>query len=160
LALLFRWLHILAAITAVGGTIYARFALLPAAESLAEPQRAMLLDEVRRRWFMFVNAAILFLIVSGLYNFVVIIKTADVPKAAYHSLFLVKLLLALAIFFLASMLNGRSATAAKFRQNARFWLNVNVGLGVAIVLVSGMLRSLPHPAKTSAVAATTSHAAP
>jgi uncharacterized membrane protein len=138
LALLFRWLHILAAITAVGGTIYARFALLPAAESLAEPQRATLLDEVRRRWFMFVNAAILFLIVSGLYNFVVIIKTADVPKAAYHSLFLVKLLLALAIF----------------------WLNVNVGLGVAIVLVSGMLRSLPHPAKTSAVAATTSHAAP
>jgi hypothetical protein len=64
------------------------------------------------------------------------------------------------MFFLASMLHGRSPAAANFQRNARFWLNVNVGLGVAIVLISGVLRSLPHVPKAAEAPATISTSAP
>jgi uncharacterized membrane protein len=153
LALVFRWMHILAAITAVGGAIFARFALLPAAAELPDAQRATLVEGVRSRWFMFVNAAILFLIVSGLYNLVMMFKQFKLPPA-YHALLLVKILLALGIFFIASVLNGRSANAQRFRANARFWLNINVTMAVVLVLISGTMRALPHTPKTEAVAET------
>jgi hypothetical protein len=65
-------------------------------------------------------------------------------------MFGIKFLLALGMFFITSMLHGRSASAAKFQQIARTWLNVNVVLGIAIVMISGYLRSLPHPPKSPA----------
>ncbi len=50
LAVVLRWMHILAAITAVGGTIFSRVALLPAASSLADEPRRVLLEGIRSRW--------------------------------------------------------------------------------------------------------------
>ncbi len=152
-----RWMHILAAITAVGGTIFARYALVPAAGELPEADRVQLMTGVRTRWFKFVNAAILFLLVSGLYNIVMIMKYYKVP-VAYHILFTVKLLLALAIFFLASVLHGRSGLAQRVRQKLKFWLNVNVTMAVVLVMISGVMRALPHPPKP--VAQTTTEAIP
>ncbi len=154
LLLLFRWMHILAAITAVGGTIFARFALLPAAAELPEPQRASFMEGIRSRWFVFVNAAILFLLVSGFYNLVMNFKQYKLPMQ-YHMLLTVKLVLAFAIFWLASVLNGRSQRAQRFRQNAKFWLNLNVAMAVVLVMVSGTMRWLPHVPKTSTAVETT-----
>jgi len=36
LSVVLRWAHVLAAITALGGLLFARFALVPAAEDLGE----------------------------------------------------------------------------------------------------------------------------
>lgn len=151
LAIVFRWLHLLAAITAVGGMIFMRMALAPAVESLtggvlSADQRKALHEAVRSRWVKFVMGAILFLIVSGLYNFVARIKSPAFDpeyKGLYHALFGTKVLLALVIFFLASALTGRSEALAKIRQNAKFWLTVNVVLTILVVCISGVLRFIP-----------------
>jgi hypothetical protein len=86
-------------------------------------------------------AAILFLLASGLYNFVQ--KNNQGLRPAYHMLFGIKFLLAFAIFFLASVLTGRSPAFAKMRANARFWLSLNMTLAIIVVCISGVLRAIP-----------------
>jgi hypothetical protein len=66
-------------------------------------------------------------------------------------------ILALVIFFLASALTGRAAALARFRQNAKFWLSVNVTLAVIVVCISGVLRFVPS--KGARVLDQTSHEA-
>jgi uncharacterized membrane protein len=151
LAVVLRWMHILAAITAVGGTIFSRVALLPAAGTLADEPRRALLEGVRSRWSKYIAAAILFLLVSGLWNFMQM-ERAYKLGALYHALFGIKFLLAFVIFFLASVLNGRSALAQKLRANVRFWLTLNMTLAILVVCISGVLRGLPHPPKNAVVA--------
>lgn len=154
IAIVFRWLHLLAAITAVGGTIFMRMALAPAVESLTggvltADQRKSLHEAVRSRWVKFIMAAILFLIVSGVYNFVARIRSPAFDpqyKGLYHGLFGTKVLLALVIFFLASALTGRSEALARIRENAKFWLTVNAVLAVLVVCISGVLRFIPTQA--------------
>jgi uncharacterized membrane protein len=143
LSLLSRWLHILAAITAVGGTIFARLALLPALPSLPEGHRKTLHDAIRGRWSKAVMGAIAFLLMSGLYNFIRIAGRlpADL-KPLYHPLFGAKFVLALIIFFIASALVGKSTAFERFRANARFWLTLNLVLAVLLVCISGLMRML------------------
>jgi hypothetical protein len=62
-------------------------------------------------------------------------------------LFGIKFLLALAIFFLASVLTGHSARTQKFRDNRRLWLTVNLVLAVLVVCISGILRKSDPPKK-------------
>ena len=58
-------LHVLAAVTWVGGMLFAYFVLRPAAESLAPPERVPLWLAVFRRFFVWVWAAVAVLAVSG-----------------------------------------------------------------------------------------------
>jgi uncharacterized membrane protein len=160
LDLVLRWMHILAAIAAGGGTIFARLAALPAIEETLGPdQRQSLHAAIRSRWSKVVAGSIAFLLISGLFNFFNIIQqskdTYDLPKL-YHPLFGIKFLLALAVFFIASALTGRSAMAERFRRDARKWLSINVVLVVLIVLISGVLRTAEKtkkPAEAASVAA-------
>ncbi|HEY5311194.1 MAG TPA: hypothetical protein VIK18_01700 [Pirellulales bacterium] len=154
LGLLFRWLHILAAITAVGGAVFARFALLPAAATLGAEPRAALLEAVRMRWSKIVAVAIAFLLISGLFN-IVRMERLYVLGKTYHMLFGIKFILAILIFGLASMLAGRGRAAHKLRENARFWLSVNLLMAVLLVCISGVLKDLPHTPKPAAANAAT-----
>jgi uncharacterized membrane protein len=155
LGIVFRWLHILAAITAVGGTIFMRFALLPAMAELPEATRKSFHEAVRSRWARPVQLAILFLLISGVFNIISMENQYDLSKVRlYHPLFGVKFLLALAIFFLASVLTGRSARTQRFRDNRRLWLTVNLVLAVLVVCISGVLRKSDPPKKpVSAISA-------
>jgi uncharacterized membrane protein len=157
LDLLLRWMHILAAIAAGGGTIFARLAALPAIEETLGPdQRQSLHAAIRTRWSKVVSASIALLLISGLVNFMNTVRLYDLPKL-YHPLFGIKFLLALAVFFIASALAGRSAMAERFRRDARKWLSINAVLIVLIVLISGVLRTaektkrLAEPAAAAAV---------
>jgi uncharacterized membrane protein len=140
LSLLFRWAHILAAITAVGGTIFARFVLLPSQGVLAPDEREALHAAMRVRWSKIVAGCIALLLISGLYNFIVIVNTTTVPKW-YHMLFGIKFLLALVIFLIASLLSGKTAAAQRMRRNMRLWMTLNIILAVAVVCISGVLRT-------------------
>jgi len=142
-AVVFRWMHILAAITAVGGAIFMRVALLPAAAWLPEKERERLAEEVRSQWAKWVMAAIAFLLISGFYNFLRYQFSYHLP-AAYQMLFGIKFLLALAVFFLASVLSGRSESTEFFRRDARQWLTLNVVLAVTLVCISGVMRNMDH----------------
>ena len=139
LGIVFRWMHILAAIAAVGGTIFIRLALLPAVSVLPDESRKTLHEAVRSRWSKVVMATITFLIASGLYNLVVTIQRYELPSY-YVPLFAVKLVLAFVIFFVASALVGRSPALEKIRRNARFWLTLNLTLAILLVCISGVLR--------------------
>ncbi len=144
--LLFRWLHILAAITAAGGTIFTRFVVLPAHATLAPADRNELQSEMRRRWSKIVMASIAFLLLSGFYNYILIVHNyREVLPKWYHMLFGIKFLLAMAVFAIASLLAGRTALADRLRASARFWLSLNILLVVLIVCISGILRTV-HPA--------------
>jgi len=141
IAIVSRWAHILAAITAVGGTIFMRAALVPSVRVLADDDRKKLHEQVRSRWAKFVMAAILFLLVSGFYNYAQ--KNAQGLLPIYQMLWGIKVLIAIVIFFLASALTGRSPAFAKIRANARFWLTLNMTLAIIVVCISGVLRAIP-----------------
>jgi len=159
LGILFRWMHILAAVTAVGGTIFVRVALLPSIAVLPDDQRKALHEQVRSRWIKFVMGAILFLLASGFYNIIMKEKPPGVT-ALYHALFGIKFLLALVIFFVASALVGRSPALAGIRANARFWLTLNMVLAITVVCISGVLRALPPGSKPARPAAVGPEASP
>ena len=146
LEVLFRWMHILAAITAVGGTIFMRVALLPSQSVLSEESSEALREALRSHWAKVVHGCVLFLLVSGIFNIATIVNKYDV-KGPYHPLFGVKFLLALAIFGIASVLVGRSPLAVRMRRNARFWLSVNMALAITLVCISVVLKVLPHVPK-------------
>lgn len=152
LSVLLRWAHILAAITALGGLLFSRFAVVPAAEELGEETADRIHAGIRRRWLPWVIGAITLLLASGLTNyFLMIRRVKDAPElwgpewmrqTGYHALFGVKFLLAMIVFYLASGLVGRGAGTQWIRNARRQWLSVTVGLGVAIVLISGWMRQL------------------
>jgi uncharacterized membrane protein len=143
--LVLRWMHILAATAAVGGTLFARVAFLPAVETLPEDQRRAVHEAARKRWSVVVMIAIAFLLASGFVNFLFFkIKEPDLPKPGYHALFGIKFLVALAVFFLASALTGRGDAYAKIRARRKLWLTVTLGLAILVVFLSNLLRALPR----------------
>ena len=152
LAVLLRWAHVLAAIAAVGGLLFARFAVVPAAEELGSETADRLHAGIRRRWLPWVIGAIALLLASGLTNYVLLIRRVKeapelwggdwMQQTGYHALFGVKFLLAVIVFYLASGLVGRGAGTQWIRDARRQWLSVTVGLGVAIVMISGWMRQL------------------
>ncbi|MBI3466859.1 MAG: hypothetical protein HY000_27920 [Planctomycetes bacterium] len=152
-ALVLRWMHILAASAAVGGTIFMRLALLPAAVStLPDDQHRSLREAIRSRWAPIVMAAIAFLLISGFYNYLVYSTKLDIPRpyrGIYHGLFGVKFILAFIVFFLASALVGRSPAMDRFRQQAKLWQSLNLALVVIIVLISGVLRTISNAARSA-----------
>ena len=132
-----RWTHIGTAIVLVGGTCFLRFILVPsAAASLTDEQHASLREQVINRWKKFVHGGIALFLVSGFYNFI-----RQIPKhrgdGLYHGLIGTKILLALAIFFIASALVGRSKSFEGMRKAAGFWQLVIILLAVIIVGISG-----------------------
>lgn len=149
--LVFRWLHILAAITAVGGTIFARTVVVPAVDELPEGQRSAVHAALRRRWSKIVAASIGFLLLSGLYNIAYTLMEYRVPRW-YHMVFGIKFLLALVVFMVASLLSGKTAAAENLRKNLRFWLNLNIALAVIVVCLSGVLRTAEKTPKNAPAA--------
>jgi hypothetical protein len=134
-----RWLHIGAAIVAIGGAAFARFALLPSLASLPAEEAGRLRDAVRSRWAKVTHICIALLLLTGGLNFYRMALVPKIPPLPYHPIFGVKLIAALAIFFFASALAGRSPGFAKFRAAAPRWLSVILFLAAVIVLLSGVL---------------------
>lgn len=154
LGLVARWLHVLAAITAVGGTIFARLIVVPSLDELPPEPRAELHASMRRRWSLVVAAAIGLLIVSGLYNIGLTSIRFRLPRW-YMPVFVVKFMLAFVIFAVASLLAGKTPLADRLRRNVRFWLNFNIALAVAVVCLSGILRLADRIPKEPPAAAAT-----
>jgi len=141
-----RWAHIIAAIVLAGGTLFMRFALVPAlAESSASDEvRAA----IRKRWMKWVAGAALFLLISGFYNTFLKAKGFHLAPI-YNGLLGVKILLAFFAFWLSATLVGRSDRAKRFREKEMHWLNVLTIVVLLIVLMGGFMKmdSTDYPKK-------------
>lgn len=140
LILLNRLLHLVAVIVAIGGAMFMRIALLPAARSVLDNgAHERLREAVRARWARVVHVSIVVLFVTGAVNFVVLALPPKIEPMPYHAIFGVKFLIVLGIFFLASVLVGRSEGLAHIRRDAGKWLSVLLVLAVLVIFISGIL---------------------
>lgn len=88
-------------------------------------------------------ACITLLLLSGMYNFMTIgMEKAKQVGALYHALLGIKILAAFGVFFLASVLTGRSPAFESMRTNSKKWLAITASLGILVVLISGILSKL------------------
>lgn len=150
--LLLRWAHVLAAVAALGGLVFARFGLLPALGEFDAPTRDRIHESIRRRWLPWVIGAITVLLASGLANFLIFngrVKSAPefwgatwMRDSSYHLLFGVKFLIAMVMFYFSSALVGRGEGTQWVRNERAKWLSVTLLLGLVVVLISGWMRQL------------------
>lgn len=156
-----RILHVGTAIVAVGGTVFMRFVLMPAANAaLSTADHDKLRAQIIATWKRVIHSAILLFLLTGAINYGrVIVEKTHSKDGVYHGLMGAKILLAFGIFFIASALVGKSPGLAAIRANARKWMAVNVILATIIVMISGFLRMRPEtrplPGSASEVISTT-----
>ena len=141
LPVLMRWGHVGAAIVLIGGMVFMRFALLQAAKQLPDDVHNDVRDRVMGTWRKFVGIGILLLLLTGIGNYYLAMQTDRVADSKlYNPLMGMKMLLAMAVFFLASALSGRSKALEGIRRNAALWLVINILLAAAIVAIAGYLK--------------------
>jgi uncharacterized membrane protein len=144
-------MHILGAITLMGGTIFAYFAASPGLSELPEGERSKAHAAIRGRWNKFVMLATLLLLVSGLANMILTPQNYDLGdmRGAYNMWTGIKFVLALPIFFFAALLTGRSSLAQKIQANARTYMALNLALALCMVLIGGALRFIDRKPRGS-----------
>ena len=145
-----RIVHVFTAITLIGGSVFMAFVLGPAADALGDETHEKLREQVVNRWKKFVHGGIALFILSGVYNYM-----GMIPKhkgdGLYHGLIGGKMILALAIFFIASALAGRSSTFAGMRAQRGKWLKILVLLAGIVVAISGFVKVRGVPERAPAV---------
>lgn len=134
-----RWAHISCAIVLVGGSTFIWLVLQP----VLKEESPDLHDRIRHRWKKFVHPGILIFLVSGLYNYVRAVPHHK-NDTLYHVMIGSKMLLALAVFALASILVGSKPGTQKIRDNARKWLGITLLLAAVIVGISGFVKIRPY----------------
>lgn len=140
-----RWAHILAAIVAVGGIIFLRFVLMPAANAVLSPEEHGRLRPVLiRRWQKFVHVCIALFLISGLYNYIALMVPVHRGQGLYHALFGIKFLLALVVFFLAVALASSGEKFSGIKAKRTSMMTALITLAVIIVLISGYMRFIPQ----------------
>ena len=127
-----RWLHIVSMLSLLGGILYARFVMIPAAAALSPDARGVLEEGTAHRFRGIVFAALGGLVLSGLYNYMV--KPGHTPL--YHALLGVKLLLAGHVLSAAIM-----ATAPHNPRRARQLFGAAIS-GLVIVAISAYLKGI------------------
>ena len=143
-----RFFHILAVVTAVGGSIFTAFVVLPATHVLPPETRDNFYEIVRRRSAMLVALSIGVLLITGFYNYIVVQVPMHRGQGIYHGLMGVKILLAFVVFFIASAVTGKSPAFAKIRAARKRWIRMQLLASLAIIAIGAVLRAIPptgHP---------------
>ncbi|HVS70925.1 MAG TPA: hypothetical protein VHQ47_06695 [Phycisphaerae bacterium] len=164
---LMRYTHIACAILIIGGPFFMRFALMPAAaRALDEGAYGKLRDAINGRWRHIVYLLITLFLISGLYQFLVPVRVngvlvtsrwrdfGEADKRMYHMIFGFKMIAAVAIFFLASALAGRTQTFAPIRAKGKTFTALLLLFAAGLLVCSTWLRFLPTRQPPKAVAST------
>ncbi len=145
-------IHFIVAFFLAGTLFFQWRAVHPAVVSSSDADGVR--DGIRSRWGLFVRIGIVLLLVTGIYQLMVIgMPKADLQKALaegtagmpYHMLFGIKFLLALWVFFISSAMVGRSSLLEGIRQNGSRWLGVTTVLVVVLLAISRHLAQMPSP---------------
>lgn len=136
-----RVLHILGAIILVGGIFYLRAVVAPAVPEGNASADTWFAGR-RAAWAKWVGIATALLIFTGVFNYYRILKDDEPMGSTYELVFGTKFVLAFVLFTLTAILAGRSAAAERCRRNMKAWLSASLAIGLAIILLAGVLRSL------------------
>ncbi|MEZ6124788.1 MAG: hypothetical protein R3C49_16690 [Planctomycetaceae bacterium] len=145
LPFLSRLVHIGTAVVLVGGTVFMRLVVIPSLTADSDE----LIGRIRNRWKRFVHGGILLFLISGFYNYFTMMPKHE-GDGLYHALVGTKILLALFVFFLASVLVGRSTGTQKFRDQAGKWTGVLLVIAALIIGISSFVKVRPYEVRTDA----------
>ena len=147
LMLLSRICHILGAIILVGGLFYIRSILSPINAPAGTAPVDQLFGGSRAAWAKWVGIATALLLITGLANYLFIIKQNERLASSYHMVAGMKMLAAIVVFLIAALLAGRTATADAIRTKWRMWLSVCFALAIVTVILGSALKSYPRVRK-------------
>ena len=143
LPVVMRWLHVLSAIAVAGSIFFYVLVLRPAvAKTLAPEYAAALRDPLMRRWKLLIHPSILLFLLSGFYNYLVVVAPAREGQSLYHALFGMKFLLSLAVFTLAIVLTSTRDWSQRWRDSRGAWIALAL-CTVAVVMLGGVMKILP-----------------
>ena len=139
-------LHVLFAVTWVGGMFFAYMILRPAAANVLEaPERLMLWRRVLAKFFVWVWKSVVIVLVSGYWLGFAVFSGMDAwPTHVHvmHGLGLIMALLVLAVFFLPFRQLRKAVDAQDWEHgsqalaNVRRLVAVNLVIGVIVVVVA------------------------
>ncbi len=143
LGILSRWVHILAVVIAVGGSFFIRLILLPMAQkSLSAEAHESLRTNLLGRWRIVIHSCIFLLLLTGFYNLWLAMQSD--PEPVYHLLFAAKFLLSLMLFAIAILVTAKQGMPTWMQPHARHWMLGLVALGITIILIAGLLHTIPR----------------
>jgi uncharacterized membrane protein len=137
LEIVMRYLHIGSAIVVVGGVTFMLACLLPGLRVWDDSFRQSLLTVMQKRFGRLVWLGIAGLIVSGVYNWILLQPLYDKIGPWANALIGTKVLLALVLF---TFIGARSLGLVKIKPRAA--LMIDVHLAAVIILIAGILRYL------------------
>jgi putative copper export protein len=129
---LMRWLHLASMTALVGGILYARFVIAPSEGSLTTEARTTLDDRAATHFRPVVFTAMVLLVISGLFNYMV----KPGRSTLYHMLFGIKILLALHVFSVSILI---AQPGNKRRNRQMFGAAVS---GLTILLIASYLKGI------------------
>ncbi|MDP1563756.1 MAG: hypothetical protein Q8M16_20430 [Pirellulaceae bacterium] len=142
-----RVLHLLTAISLVGGSIYAAFVVGPVLRSLGGEKAGEVQSSLTNRWKMWVHGGIALFLLTGFYNYIRAMPAHnEAGDKIYHAFLGTKMLLAFGVMLIASGLVGRSRAFQFMRDSRGLWQTVLIFLAVVIVALSGYIKTRGIPA--------------
>jgi len=138
MATLVQWIHVTAAVIAVGGMGFLLVILMPSLRILNPDQRDLLARYVlgRFRWVSW--SAIVLLLASGFYS--VRQYYWEVAWGKSWAFLTVKIVLALLVFAISLALTLPLRSLERFRARRQLWLAVAFALAIIVIWISSYLR--------------------
>ncbi len=127
-----RWLHISSVATLIGGMIFGRLVMTPAAAGLSAETRAALGERAAAAFRPLMAAAVTGLLISGIYN----ILSNPGHTVKYHMFLGIKLLLVMHVFAATWLI-----VQPNNQRRARQMLGALIS-GLCIILISAYLRRI------------------
>ncbi len=135
---LVQWIHLTAAVFAVGGMGFLLLVLWPSSQLLAPNERDRLTKAVQGRFRWVSWSAIVLLLASGLYN--VRHNYWDVHWGLAWKMLSLKIALAFAVFAISLCLTLPFPFLDWFRARRSLWLSITFALAVGVIYISAYLR--------------------
>jgi uncharacterized membrane protein len=133
-----RYLHIVGAVIAVGGTTFILACLLPSLKLVEENLRQSLLKMTTGRFLKWLYASIAMLLISGIFNWVNLASAYRAMGPIGNALIGTKVLLAIVLFAII----GAQAAGVIAPANPKRLLVVNLHLAAIVILLGSILRYL------------------
>lgn len=133
-----KWVHLVSIVTGVGIPMFQYLVLLPVLRRVqGVPEEVV--NALQRRAGIITGVAWLLIWVSGIYNMVVVLPLVT---SNYHMIFGAKILLVLALFFIATALSHSALAFEGIQRNRARWVAIATWLALLVIALSATLNTM------------------